>query len=104
MAFGEFDSTSCFSLCQAQHITPITHQGVGFVLSLNQCTSISPDKIRNLFNHIAQTLTIVRFGSHLLHGVHAVDHNASGDVWPARGFTVDYDDILQPRHVTQYGL
>lgn len=63
-----------------------------------------PDQIRNLFNHPAQTLTIVRPGSHLLHCVHVVDHDAFRNVWPACGFTVHYDDILQPRHVTQNGL
>ena len=88
-------------------ITPITHGGVTFVLSLqslHQSTSISPDKIRNLFNHDAKTLTIVRLGSHLLHSIHVVDHDASGDVGPACWFTVHYNDVLQPRHITQYGL
>lgn len=42
--FGSFDLTSC-CLGHARHITPITHQGVGFVLSLHQCTSISPTKL-----------------------------------------------------------
>lgn len=100
---GQFDLTSCW-VCHAWHITPITHQRVGFVLSLHLWSSISSPKLENLFNHNAQILTIVRFGSHLLHGIHVIDHDASGDVRPARGFTVHYDDVLQPRHVTQYGL
>ncbi len=61
-------------------------------------------KIRNLFNHNARIPTIVRLGPHLLHHIHVVDHDASGDVGPACGFAVHHDDILQPWHVTQDGL
>ncbi len=40
-AFDKFDLTSCL-LRHAQPITPIAHQGVGFVLSLHQCASSHP--------------------------------------------------------------
>lgn len=49
-------------------------------------------------------LTVVRHGSHVLHSVHVVDGDASGNVWPACGLGVDYNDILQPWHIAQYGL
>lgn len=68
---------------------------------------VPPDKIRKTFFRKMtqqQTLTVVRLGSHLLHCIHVVDHDASGDVWPACGFAVDYNDMLHPRHVAQYCL
>lgn len=51
-----------------------------------------------------ETLTIFRLGSQLLHSIYAVNGDAPGDVWPAGGFTVHNDNVLQPRHVAQYGL
>lgn len=61
-------------------------------------------KFRNLFNHAAQTLTIFRLRSQLLHGLHVVNCDATGDVWPACRFVIQNDDALQTWRVTQYVL
>lgn len=50
------------------------------------------------------TLTIFSLGAQFLHSIYVVNGDASGDVWPACGFTVHDNNVLQPWHVTQYGL
>ena len=77
--------------------TQITHEGV----KPPSVYSNVPDKIRNNFNHVAEMLTVVRFGSQILHSVHVIDLDAPWDVWPAAGFTVHYNDVLQPWHIAQ---
>lgn len=85
--------------CEFSEMTPsypVPHSSVSFRVA---CAFI-----KHLLARENMKLTIFWLGSQLLDGIYVVNCDASGDVWPAGGFAVHNDDVLQPWHFTQYGL
>lgn len=53
---------------------------------------------------IVGPLTVLRFGPQFLHGRHAVDHDATGQIRQAGGLLIDHYNVPQSGNILQNGL